>query len=222
LVVGHNVVCISRQDGARGHEVAVRVAESLGFRLIDEDIITQAAVEAGVDHEVVADVERRKSALVRLVEGLGSSGMGATYMAPPNIASQDQPASDELRGLIRSVIEETATKGSAVIVAHAASLALAQREDVLRVFVTASPPTRAERVASTLGVDEKQAGRAIKRSDAERADYIKRFYGVDAELPTHYDLVINTDRLAPDDAARLIVEWAGRAVRGTTPRPLPS
>lgn len=210
--MGHNVVCISRVDGARGQEVAVRVAESLGFRLIDEDIIAQAAVDAGVDHEVVADVERRKSALVRLIEGLGSSGMGATYMAPPSIASQsqDQPASDELRGLIRSVIEETAAEGSAVIVAHAASLALAQREDVLRVFVTASPPTRAERVASTLGVDEKQAGRAIKRSDAERADYIKRFYGVGAELPTHYDLVINTDRLAPDDAARLIIESAGR------------
>jgi cytidylate kinase len=214
--VGHNVVCISRQDGARGHEVAVRVAESLGFRLIDEDIVTQAAVEARVDQEVVADVERRKSALVRLVEGLGSSGMGATYMAPPHIASQDQPASDELRGLIRSVIEETATQGSAVIVAHAASLALAQREDVLRVFVTASPPTRAERVASTLGVDEKQARRAIKRSDVARADYIKRFYGVDAELPTHYDLVINTDRLAPDDAARLIVEWGGRAEAATS------
>jgi cytidylate kinase len=214
--VGHNVVCISRQDGARGQEVAVRVAESLGFRLIDEDIITQAAVEAGVDQEVVADVERRKSALVRLVEGLGSSGMAAMYMAPPNIAGQDQPASDELRGLIRSVIEETATKGSAVIVAHAASLALAQREDVLRVFVTASPQTRVERVASTLGVDEKHAARAIKRSDAARADYIKRFYGVDAELPTHYDLVINTDRLAPDDAARLIVEWAGRAQASTS------
>jgi cytidylate kinase len=131
-------------------------------------------------------------------------------VAPPNIASQDQPASDELRGLIRSVIEETAGKGSAVIVAHAASLALAEREDVLRVFVTASPSTRAERLASTLGVDVKQAGRAIKRSDAERADYIKRFYGIGAELPTHYDLVINTDRLAPDDAAGLIVESTGR------------
>jgi cytidylate kinase len=208
--VGHNVVCISHQDGAHGQEVAVRVAESLGFRLIDEDIIAQAAVDAGVDHEVVADVERRKSALVRLVEGLGTTGMGTTYVAPPNIASQDQPASDELRGLIRSVIEETAGKGSAVIVAHAASLALAEREDVLRVFVTASPSTRAERLASTLSVDVKQAGRAIKRSDAERADYIKRFYGVGAELPTHYDLVINTDRLAPDDAAGLIVASTGR------------
>jgi cytidylate kinase len=207
--VGHNVVCISRQDGAGGHEVAVRVAESLGFRLIDEDIITEAAVEAGVDQEVVADVERRKSALVRMIEGLGSSGMAATYAVPPNMSGQEQPPSEELRGLIRSVIEETATRGSAVIVAHAASLALAQRDDVLRVFVTASAPTRAKRVAATLGLDEKQAVRAVKRSDAARADYVKRFYGVDTELPTHYDLVINTDRLAPDEAARLIVQGTG-------------
>jgi hypothetical protein len=86
--VGRNVVCISRQDGARGHEVAARVAESLGVRLIDEDIITQAAIEAGVDQDVVADVERRKSTLVRLVEGFGSSGMAATHVAPPNIAGR--------------------------------------------------------------------------------------------------------------------------------------
>ena len=211
--VRQNVVCISRQDGAGGHEIALRVAEALGFRLIDEDIITQAALEAGVDEEVVADVERRRSALVRLIEGLGPSA--AAYatpaMSPADLAGRGQPASDELRGLIRSVIEEMAGRGSAVIVAHAASLALAQREDVLRVLVTASPAARAERLASTLGVDNKRAVRAVKRSDAARADYIKRFYGVGAELPTHYDLVINTDRLAPSDAVRVILEGTRRA-----------
>jgi cytidylate kinase len=110
--------------------------------------------------------------------------------------------------LIRSVIEETAAAGSSVIVAHAASLALAGREGVLRVLVTASPRTRAQRLASAAGMDDKQAARAIKQSDAGRADYIKRFYSIGAELPTHYDLVVNTDRLGPEDAARLIVEAA--------------
>ena len=213
-VVRRNVVCISRQDGAGGQEVALRVAEALGFRLIDEDIITQVALEAGVDQEVVADIERRKSLLARLAEGLGPSAASAGYVShaiSPDLAAQGQPASDELRGLIRSVIEEMAGRGSAVIVAHAASLALAQREDVLRVLVTASPAARAERLASTLGVDNKRAVRAVKRSDAARADYIKRFYGVGAELPTHYDLVINTDRLAPSDAVRVILEGTRRA-----------
>jgi cytidylate kinase len=208
--VGHMVVCISGQDGAGAHEAALLVASGLGFRLIDEDIVTRAAVEAGVDRDVVADVEQRKSVLVRLVEGLGSAAIGTGYVAaPPDIPGQGQPASEELRGLIRSVIEDTAGAGSAVIVAHAASLALAKRDDVLRVLVTASPQTRERRLAASLGVDEKEAARTVKRSDASRADYIKRFYSISAELPTHYDVVINTDKLTPDRAARLIVQAAG-------------
>ena len=72
--------------------------------------------------------------------------------------------------------------------------------------MTASLPTRQRRLAASLQVDDKEASRLIKRSDAGRADYIKRFYGVGAEQPTQYDLVVNTDRIAPEDAARLVVE----------------
>lgn len=206
----HEVVCISSQDGTGAQEAAQLVASSLGFRLIDEEIVTSAAVAAGVDEVVVADVERRKSRVMRLVEGLGTSGLSAAYAIPgAEAASQDVPASDDLRGLIRSVIEDTAASGSAVIVSHAASLALAEREDVLRVLLTAPPETRERRVAAALGADAKEAARTVKRSDAARADYIKRFYGISAELPTHYDLIINTEKLAPEDAARLIVEAAG-------------
>jgi hypothetical protein len=209
-VVPRKVVCISCQAGAGGQEIALLVSGSLGFPLLDEDIVTRAAVEAGVDQDVVADVERRKSVLVRLVEGLGTAGMGTGYVvAPPQMPGQDQPASDALRGLIRSVIEETAAAGSAVILAHAASLALAQRDDVLRVLVMASPQTRGQRLASTLRIDEAEAARTVKQSDAGRTDYIKRFYSISAELPTHYDIVINTDKLAPEHAARLIVQAAG-------------
>jgi cytidylate kinase len=199
------VVCISSHDGAGAHEAALTVASALGYRLIDEDIVAKAAVEAGVDEETVADVERRKSTLVRLIEGLGTSGLGAGYVLAPPVPVQDQPGSDALRGLIRSVIEDTAAAGSAVIVSHAASLALGEREDVLRVLITASTPTREQRLASALGIDEKEAARTLKRSDAGRSDYIKRFYGIADELPTHYDLVINTDKVSPDAAAQLIV-----------------
>jgi cytidylate kinase len=213
--VRHTVVCISSQDGAGAQEAAVLVANSLGFRLIDEEIVARAAVEAEVDTGVIADLERRKSRLLRLVEGLGSAGAGAGYAVPgAYIINEVGPASDELRGMIRSVIEDTATTGSAVIVAHAASLALTEREDVLRVFITAAPRTREGRLAATLGVSEKEAERTIKRADASRADYIKRFYGISAELPIHYDLVINTDKLAPEDAARLIVHAAGGRADG--------
>ncbi len=207
--MAYNVVCISSQDGAGAHEAAQLVADRLGFRLIDEDIVTRAALQADVDEGVLADVERRKSRVIRLVEGLGATGLGAGYLVPGPDIMGHEPPSDELRGLIRSAIEETAASGSAVIVSHAASLALAEREDVLRVLVTAPPRTRERSLAATLGIDEKAAAQAVKRSDGAREDYIKRFYGISSELPTHYDLVVNTDKLAPEAAARLIVYAAG-------------
>jgi cytidylate kinase len=207
IAVGYGVVCISSEDGAGAAEAAALVAEALGFRLINEEIVTRAAIEAGVEQEVVADVERRKSLVLRVLEGLGPASMSMGYdWTPPD--TYGQPASNELRESIRSVIEDTATAGKVVIVAHAAALALATRDDVLRVHVTASTPTRQRRLADSLGHDEKEAARVLKRSDAGRADYMKRFYGIDAERPTHYDLVVNTDKLTSHDAARLIVDAA--------------
>lgn len=205
--MGYGVVCISSEDGAGAAEASRLIAETLGFGLIDEGILTRAAEEAGVEREVVADVERRKSAVIKLLEGFGPANVGAAgiVMLPQDVG-YGRPASNDLRVLIRSVIEDIASSGSVVIVAHAASLALAARDDVLRVFITASPETRARRLAESQEVDEKEAARMIKRGDANRADYIKRFYRIDAELPTHYDLVINTDKLTPEDAARLVLD----------------
>ena len=203
-----SIVCISSEDGSEGHEAAALVAGSLGYRIIDEDIVARAAVEAGVDESVVADVERRKSLLVKLLEqfgGSGAAGMGAAYAVP---VTAGEPPSDALMGVIRSVIEDTAKAGSVVIVAHAASLALGDREDVLRVLVTASPDTRAARLGPARGLDSAAAADAIKKGDAGRADYLRRFYGVREELPTHYDLVINTDTVSAERAAQLIVDAA--------------
>jgi cytidylate kinase len=207
---GCRVICVSRHAGAGAHEVARFAAERLRYRLIDEDIATKAALAAGVEREVVADLERGRSTLVRLIEGFGAAGMGIAGMGigygelGAGERRGGQPPSDELRGLIRSVIEEAADRGNTVILAHAASLALARRGDVLRVLVTASESTRARRLAAELGADAKSAARALKRSDAARCEYIRRFYGLARELPTHYDLVLNTDRLTPEAGARVI------------------
>jgi cytidylate kinase len=205
--VAYRIVCISSQDGAGAADTADLVATALGFRLVDEEIVARAAVEAGVDEDVVADAERRRSLVASVVDGLREGSLATGYVTLQG-AGYLPPRRGELTQFIQSVIEDTADAGNVVIVAHAASLAIARRSDVLRVLLTASADTRQRRLADSLGVDDKEAARVIKRSDAGRADYIKRFYGVGAEQPTHYDVVINTDRLEAGDAARLIVDAA--------------
>jgi len=205
-----SVVCVSHATGAGGNEVGRLVAERLGFRYVDEDLVSQAALRAGVDASEIADEERRKSWLARVLDDLAVGGGEAWAMTGlgPYGAVGGATTSDELRAYIREAIEETAGHGKAVIVAHAASHALAGRQETLRVLVTASPATRAGRVAEAEGLDETRAARTIKDADAGRADYLRRFHGVEQELPTQYDLVLNTDQLSPEQAAALISEAA--------------
>jgi cytidylate kinase len=116
----------------------------------------------------------------------------------------------DIRALIREAVIQTAARGKVVIVAHAASHALDAGPQTLRVFVTASPAIRAKRVATAEQVDDARAARTIKDSDAGRRDYLKRFYSVDSESPTDYDVVVNTDHVSTDDAVEIVLRAAGR------------
>jgi cytidylate kinase len=209
-----SVVCIASDDGAGGREIGRAVAAELGYRLVDEAIVATAAREAGVEPRVAADAERRRSFVRQLLDDLSSSGgmaASASLGAFLPFSADDSSISADLRELIRAAVEETADRGSAVIFAHGASFALSGRPDTLRVLVTADPATRRRRLAAERKVDESEAAKLVDSSDAGRAAYLKRFYGIDAELPTHYDLVVNTDRVpiaqAADLVARTAADW---------------
>jgi cytidylate kinase len=49
---------------------------------------------------------------------------------------------------------------------------------------------------------------AVRESQRARAEYLKRFYGVDAERPEQYDVGLNTDSVEITRAVYLIVEVA--------------
>jgi cytidylate kinase len=187
------------------------VAKELGFRCADEDIITRAAQEAGVSPETVAEVEHTPVLITRILESMARAptdpadpqGWLAGGTALPERAS-------DYEDLIERVVGETANEGDVVIIAHGASIALAGTDGLLRVFVTGSPEVRAERLVRGADVGEPEARKAIADSDRQRREYLRRFYSVRQELPTHYDLVINTDALTVPRAVQLIVSAAGR------------
>jgi len=207
--VSRTVVCISHAAGAGGEEVGRLVADRLGFLYVNEEIVARAAAKGGVNAADVADEERRKSLAARALNAIAQGGGEAwTLGAVGPVGSREELDSDDIRSLIRETIEQTAARGKAVIVAHAASYAIGRGDAVLRVLVTASPETRATRIAGAEGVDQATAARAVKKSDAGRADYLKRFYDVREESPTHYDLVLNTDALSIEQAAELISQAA--------------
>ena len=206
MPVKRRVVCISHATGSGGNDVGRLVAERLGFSYVDEELVARAAAKGGVEAADIADEERRKSRLARVLDemalGSGAEAWAMGGFIPPVAGAV--PTSDELRAFVRDAIEETAAKGDTVIVAHAASHAIGPREDALRVLVTASPETRASRLAKAEELDEASAARAVKDADAARLDYLRRFHDLRDELPTQYDLVVNTDLISLEQAAALI------------------
>ena len=175
------------------------VADSLGYRLVDEEILQQAAESSGVSVDELADAERRTKVIDGLLRNLTIAGGAAGVMSPGGSAAVDIGSgadSKSLRALIQKSIHETAAQGDVVIVSHAASYALSGSDDVLRVLVTASPETRADRTGQSASLDAKKAAKVVADSDAARAAYLKRFYGVGDELSTHYDHALNSDSLS--------------------------
>jgi cytidylate kinase len=204
--VGTSVVCISRTLGAGGEEVGRLVAERLHFAYVDEEIVRLAAERGHVSPADVADAERRRSTLRRLFEGIGKGNAAETYGLAPAVSGGEVP--DDVSALIREAIEETAGRGDVVIVAHGASFALTDHPDVLRVLVTASAETRAKRLEESLGLSRRKAEKAVKDSDAARADYLRRIYGVETEEPGQYDLVLDTGELGVEPAADTVLAAA--------------
>jgi cytidylate kinase len=223
------VVCISRAIAAGGETVGQLVAQHLGFRYVDEQIITLAARQAQIDPALVAGAEQRQPLLQRLLDKLPSTldvaaamtvATGVPVESFAGGAYSYRTAPDEMRVLIRAAIHEVASAGTVVIVAHAASMALAGVAGVLRVLVTAPGKVRANRLSTAEGLLPAAAEAAIAASDLERRDYLKRFYGVKEELPTHYDIVINTEVLNAEQAAAVVVAAAtSKAARSASAPP---
>lgn len=200
------VIAISRALGAGGEQVGAIVARELGFRYVDNDIIEKAAATVGVSPQTIGQVERTEPLIVRIFSAMGASSMDAMAVSP-----EVMPMPAYTRGymqVIEQVIRQTAAEGKAVIVAHGASIPLAGTPGLLRIFMTASPAVRAARIAQESTLDEKDALKAIEDSDNQRAQFLRRFYDVRRELPTHYDLVISTDVLSSDEAAKLVLAAA--------------
>lgn len=200
------VVCISRSLGAGGERIGRKVARELALRYVDEEIIVRAAEKMGVSAELVVEAEHTSGLISRILESMGRAPLDPVGWS--GSAMLLSPAKPSYEGLIERMVRETANEGNVVIVAHGGSIPLAGMSGLLRVLVTASPRVRAQRLAREANLDTPEARKAIADSDRQRREYLRRFYNVRQELPTHYDLVINTDVLTLPQAARLVVSAA--------------
>jgi cytidylate kinase len=175
-------ITISRQLGSLGEEVAEKVADRLGYRVVCRDLINQAAIQCGAPELALA-----------WIDDLGLLNIKTT--------PRDSQA---FLLAIQEVMEKLADQGNIIIVGRAGQIILGNRSDVLHVKVIAPVSLRANRIAHQQNITIAAALAQVETSDHTKRNYLKRFYHARWDDPELYDLIINTARVNPDQGAGMI------------------
>jgi len=204
------VLTVSRQYGAGGRQVAAMAADLLGFTLVDREPMEEAARRVGVDPETARAWDERAPAII---EELGIALAAGTPLVGGGPAPQFDPnglSDTALAEATRRVIVSLADTGDYVILGRGAQVALRDRPDTVHIALVAELGDRMKRIMDSQGVDEKEARARCERVDAERAGYVRHYYGQDIRNPLLYDATLNTSRLGVEGAAGLAVDLTRR------------
>lgn len=200
------VITVTRLFGSGGSEVARRVAESLGWRLIDGAIVNGIArALRATPSEVQAIDERAPSLAERLADALA---LGGGEVVSASLATPMPPTEQRIAEVTREVIERAVARGPVVVVGRGAQAYLAQRTDVLHVHCYAPHDALVERTMKREGIDQEEADRMVRAKNQQRENYVKRMFGRAWLAPEHYHIMLNTAWLGQDRCVELVLDLA--------------
>ncbi|MDY5678902.1 MAG: cytidylate kinase-like family protein [Candidatus Methanomethylophilaceae archaeon] len=185
------IITIARQNGSGGREVGKILADLLGIRCYDQEILAEAANESGISLQEIEKKEERTSRTNMFFYGI--------------------PAPNPVFVAQSKAIETLAANGPCVFVGRCADYVLHDRSDVINVFVKAPMEARVARSSKRNNISEKEAFARVKDKDSERALYYQRYTGIVWGTVENYDLTIDTSVIGVENAAKLIIEYARMA-----------
>jgi cytidylate kinase len=173
------IITLGREYCTGGRYIAQDVADALGIKLYDKELITMAAKDSGLSEEAVAASEKQHTH--SLLYSLYTMG-------------NDLPLGDQVFILQSRIIKQLAEEGPCVILGRCGDYVLRERTDVLRVFVYAPVEFRREYAKTNpvvKGTTEKEIRDEIEKTDKRRAAYYN-YYTQNRWGDAHnYDLAVN-------------------------------
>ncbi len=194
-------VTISREYGSRGGEIAVRLAQRLGWQVIDHAIVERAARAMGTSQEEAeAHDEHTEGVLAQVLNSLQCLDPAFTAYAPPGAVLSDEAYHDA----VERIVLAAAARGHVVIVGRGSQVLLAQRRDVLRIRIIAPLEQRIVYVMQREGLDHQAAVSRIRMKEHNRTKYLETEYHRKPDEAHLYDIVLNMSFLDATSAVNVI------------------
>lgn len=214
------IVTISRQFGSGGARVGQAVAQRLGYRYADREILAEAARTLRLDLQELEPLEERTASVWERIAMLFALGAPDTPFIPPTLPSVTE---SQLFAVEKTIIRNIADRGNAVIVGRGAAHVLQDVPDVLRVFLHAPLDTRVSLAMEEYGLPDRAAAEQIVRdSDAARATFINSIVKRDWCDAGLYDVTMDVSAVGRERVVDIIFNLVQRtpvaALPPLTPR----
>lgn len=198
----HTVISIGRQYGSGGREIGFKLAEKLGIKCYDKEILAIAAKESGLCKEIFEahDEKPTSSFLYSLVMDTYSMGYGAQSFV-------DVPINQKVFLAQFDTIQNIAKQESCVIVGRCADYALENMDFLTSVFIHSDMKHRIERIMKRNDLSENKAKDLIQKTDKKRASYYSYYSNKKWGEAKGYHLSLNSSELGIEGSVELIINY---------------
>ena len=193
------IITISRQFGSGGRGIGKLLADRLDIPFYDKELIELASKESGIDERIFKSEGEETG---RFYQVLGAIGYA---LGSPAGGIYEYSINDQLYLVQANIIEQLANEGTCVIVGRCADYVLADREDVLNIYLCADMDERLRRVIDEYHVEDADEAMLCK-VDKRRSNYYQYYTDRVWGKAENYDLCINTGKFDTDAIIGMIVD----------------
>lgn len=196
------IITIGRECGSGGRHIGRRLAEELGIKYYDKELLTEAAKKSGLCRELFEthDEKPTNSFLYSLV-------MDTYAMGYSNSAYMDMPLNHKIFLAQFDTIKQLASEESCVIIGRCADYALGGYPNVVSVFITADDDDKIRTLMERHQISESKAKDLMIKTDKKRASYYNYYSNKRWGDSKSYDLCINSSKIGDAGAIELIKEY---------------
>jgi len=198
------IITVSRQAATNGGLIGRLVAQRLGLRVYDRELVDEIARRMHADPELVTRFDEATLSTMDSILTEWRNSINASIY----------------RRHLRQALEHIRSEGNAVVIGRGAGFVL-RGPECLNVRIVAPINLRVGIFRTVFPeITEEEARQRIHIEDQEKARFTRKHFHADIDDPVQYDLLLNVGGITPELAIELIVKAAqSRAVTKLPPEP---
>lgn len=196
------VITIARTYGSGGKTMGKMLAEELGIKYYDRELLRIASDESGINEALFGEADEKvKSTSLFKIAKKAYTG----EVIPPD--SDDFISNDNLFNYQVKVIKQLAQEESCVIIGRCADYVLRDYKNCIRIYCHAPLEACIEREKARSSMSEKEIVKKIQKTDKHRAEYYKYYTGHEWNDANNYDMCINTASMSYEEIVGIVKSY---------------